>query len=57
MDGGAIGNNFPMGNKCPGYCKDSQKRRLAMLCALDGVELKGKVGVEVFPEFNESGIQ
>jgi hypothetical protein len=32
------------------------KRKLAILCALDNVKLKGKAGAEIFLEFNESGI-
>jgi hypothetical protein len=56
MDRVAIGSNFPVRNNCPGYCKDPPKRRLAMICAIDNVALKGKSGVEIFPEFNESGI-
>jgi hypothetical protein len=56
MEDITIGSHFPMGNNCPGYCKDPQKRRLAMLCAFDNVALKGKAGVEIFPEFNDNGI-
>jgi hypothetical protein len=56
MDEVAMYNNFPRGNNCPGYCNDPQRRKLAMLCAMDNVVLKGKAGVEIFPEFNESGL-
>ena len=56
MDDNRIGRDFPMGNNCPGYCKSPERRRLAMLCVMDNVAVKGKSGVDIFPEFNESGI-
>jgi len=56
MDDIRLGRDFPMGNNCPGYCKTPERRRLAMLCAMDNVAVKGKSGVEIFPEFNERGI-
>jgi len=34
-----------------------EKRILAILCAMDSVDGKGKAGVELFPEFNDRGLR
>ena len=42
---------------CGGYCKDVVMRKVAILCALDSAEIKGRGGSEIFPEFAMDGVR
>jgi hypothetical protein len=46
---------YPKNDNCKGYCSHDILRRVAIICALDNVTVKGKPGQEYFSEYDIDG--
>ena len=46
---------YPKNDNCKGYCSHDVLRRVAIICALDNVTVKGKPGQEYFGEYDIDG--
>ena len=46
---------YPKNDNCKGYCSHDVLRRVAIICALDNVTVKGRPGQEYFSEYDIDG--
>ena len=48
---------FQRDGRCLGFCNDLQLRKMAVIAARDNVNVKGRCGSEIFPEYNSKGLK